>query len=256
MKKIYKYIGIISLCLLSFYYTEKVANYIRDNNPIMIELKDKVSNLEVSSIDSTIINNMYIIPGLSGKKVNINASYKNMNNEYDETKVVFYNTTPSISLKDNKDKIIIRGNKEKKEVSLIFENITSISKYLIDNKYNIDLLISEEKYDTSYEMINYSNNITTYKRIDSFLKKNKLSNNLCFTKTDGVSSLCKDKYIIKPSITLNHSNFSKNLNNITNGEIIFIEGSINKGEIKLLLQYLNSQRLKITYLSNLINEDR
>lgn len=238
---------------MSFYYTHKVALYVRSTNPIMITLKEKTKDLEVSYIDSTIIDDLYIIPGLNGKKINLNASLSKMNDTFDESKIVYYSVSPKISLEENKNKIIIRGNDHKDSVSLIFPNITTISKYLVNNKYQINLLITEEKYNKSYELINYSNHESTYKNIDKFLKKNKLNRNICLTKNNSIPSLCKNKYIIKPSMIITQSNFSNNMNKIESGEIILIE-SINSEQLTLLLKHLSSKRLNIVYLSELIKE--
>ena len=255
LKKVFKYIGIITICLMSFYYTEKVAMFIRSKNPVMITLSSNQKDLEVSSIDSTIIDNMYIIPGLNGKKVNLNASLSRMNNSYDESKVVFYAIKPKVSLNDNKDKIIIRGNGEKKSVSLVFENENVISNYLVKNNKKIDLLIREEKYNKAYELINHSNHLETYNNVDRFLNRNKLNTKICVIKKDSIPSLCKNKYIVKPSMFLNNSNFNSNIYKIDSGEIILVE-NINSEEMQLLLNYLSSKRLDIVYLSELIKEER
>ncbi len=244
------------ICFMSFYYTERVALYMKNNNPIYQEIEKNSIALEVSSIDGMIIDNKYIIPGLYGKKINKNASLRNMNNIYDETKLVFYSISPEILLEDHKDKIIIRGNEKNKEISIIFEKITNISEYLIKNNYPVNLLITEERYNTSYEMINYAYQEQTYYRIDKFLSKNKLNKNICFTKTDTISSLCNNKYVIKPSLILNKSNFSYHLNKIHNGEIILIENTLTEEQCKLLLNYISSKNIKIVTISNLLKEDR
>lgn len=257
IKKFFEYIGIIGICLLSFYYTEKVALYVKNKNPIMKSIKDLKDTLDVNYIDSTIIDNMYIIPGLNGQELNTNRSFSNMQEKsiYDESKLIFNEIRPTISLEDNKDKIIVRGNKEKNSVSLIFESVNNLSKYLHQNNYKVNVLINEEEYDLNYELINDSNSDKTYTNIDSYLTKNKVNKNLCFVKNDQVSKHCEGKYLFKPSLTINHSNISTEKNKITSGEIILIKDSITLTELNIILNQIKYQDLKIVPLSELISEN-
>ena len=57
-----KYLCIIFLCLLSFYYTEQIALYVKSKNPLVQTIESKKSELYVNSIDSTLIDELYIIP--------------------------------------------------------------------------------------------------------------------------------------------------------------------------------------------------
>jgi len=175
-----KYLCIIFLCLLSFYYTEQIALYVKSKNPLVQTIESKKEELYVNSIDSTLIDELYIIPGMNGKEVNVNSSFNTMKelNVYNENKIIYNQIEPKISLKDNKERIIIRGNKQKRQVSLVFENVSDLTKYLVQKKYKINLLITEEKYYKEYEMINNSNNKETYNRIESYLTNNKLNKNI------------------------------------------------------------------------------
>ena len=155
MRKYFKYIGLIGICLLSFYYTEKVALFVKNKNPIMQSINEVKDSKYVNYINSTLIDDLYIIPGISGKEVNVNSSFNNMqkNKVFNEELLIFNSIKPEISLEDNKDRIIIRGNGERNSVSLIFEEVNNLSKYMLDKEKRVDVLINEEKYDTSYELI-------------------------------------------------------------------------------------------------------
>ena len=107
IKKIFKYIGLIGICLLSFYYTEQVALYVKNKNPIMQSIKNVSKSLSTESINCSIIEDTYIIPGYNGKYVNLDKSFYNMvTSDYNEDLLVFNQIKPNISLEDNKDKII------------------------------------------------------------------------------------------------------------------------------------------------------
>ena len=105
----------------------------------MIKIKQNKDRYKEISKDAIIKNNT-IIPGINGRIVNVNKSYKNMriNNYYSEKLFVYDYNKPMISLEDNKNKYIIKGNKEKKMISLIFKikNNTNIENILnILNNY-------------------------------------------------------------------------------------------------------------------------
>ena len=119
IKKYFKYLGLIGICILSFYYTEQVALYVKNKNPIMQSIKNVSKSYSTESINCSIIEDTYIIPGYNGKYVNLDKSFYNMvTTEYNEELLVFNQVKPNISLEDNKDKIIIRGNHNKQAVSL------------------------------------------------------------------------------------------------------------------------------------------
>lgn len=250
IKKYFKYIGLICICLLSFYYTEQVALYVKNKNPIMQSIRNVSESYSTESINCSIIKDIYIIPGYNGKYVNLDKSFYNMvTTEYNEELLVFNQIKPNISLEDNKDKIIIRGNHNKQAVSLLFEDINSLSKYLSQNNYIVNILIEEETYTNKYELINNSKQEYTYKKID-----NKLNNNLCYTRDDTIPKLCKNKYVFTHSLEINHSNLSKLINTISSGDIILIKDSINIEELDLIINQIKYKDLSIIPISKLISE--
>ena len=252
MKKI-KYLAIIFLSLISFYYTEQIALYVKSKNPLIQEIESNKDELYVNSINSELIDELYIIPGINGKEVNVNSSYLTMKelNTYNESKIVYNQISPSISLSNNKDRIIIRGNPKKRQVSLIFDKESTITNYLTKNNYQYNVLINNEKYSNNYEMINNSNNKSTFNHINSYLTNNNLNKELCYITN---KSLCKDSYIFKESLIINHSNISTTINKITSGEIILIKDTITLNELELILNKIKSSDLTIVYLSKLISE--
>lgn len=255
IKKYFKYIGLIGICLLSFYYTEQVALYVKNKNPIMQSLKNVSESYHTESINCSIIEDIYIIPGLNGKYVNLDKSFYNMvTTEYNEDLLVFNQLKPRISLEDNKDKIIIRGNHNKQAVSLLFENNNKLSKYLKNHNYKVNILIDKEEYTKEYELINNSNIEKIYINIDSYLRKHNLNNNLCYTSNNTIPKLCKDKYIFTHSLVINHSNLSKQIKTISSGDIILIQDSISIEELEIIINQINYKDLNIIPISKLISE--
>ena len=77
MKKIIKLTGLIVLIVFSFFYTDKVVEVIRENDNLMLELKKVKDLYKVDAVNAT-INNNTIIPGLNGRSINVEKSYKRM----------------------------------------------------------------------------------------------------------------------------------------------------------------------------------
>ncbi len=242
--------------MLSFYYTEKVALYVKNKNPLMQTLTKIAETKYQESINSLIVDNIYIIPGKNGQEVNLDKSFSNMvsSSTYNESDLVFNEIKPTISIEDNKDKIIIRGNKSNNNISLIIEKENDLSTYLINNNYQVNLLIKEERYINNIELINNSNNKKTYNKIDNYLDKNKINSNICLIEDNNIPSLCKNKYLVKPSMIINHSNLPSLKNKISSGEIILIKDTLTISELIILLNEINYKDLSIVYLSNLISE--
>ena len=90
MKNKVKIIGIISLMIFSFYYTEKVALYVQDNTPLKKEIYAFKENIDNKPIDA-IVNNDTIIPGLSADVIDVNKSYEEMkkDNKFDQNKLIY-----------------------------------------------------------------------------------------------------------------------------------------------------------------------
>lgn len=250
IKKYFKYIGLISICLLSFYYTEQVALYVKNKNPIMLSIKNVSPSKYLEATNCSIIEDIYVIPGINGKYVNQDASFYNMvTSDYSEKLLVFNEIKPNISLEDNKDKIIIRGNHQKQAVSFLFEDINNLSKYMLQKEYKVNILIEEETHTDKYELINNSKNENTYKRIDKYL-----NNKLCYTKDETIPKLCKDKYIFTHSLIVNHTNISTIKNKISSGDILLIQNTLTLEELDLLINQINYQDLSIIPISKLISE--
>ena len=216
----------------------------------MQSIKNVSESYHTESINCSIIEDTYIIPGYNGKYVNLDKSFYNMvTTEYNEELLVFNQIKPNISLEDNLDKIIIRGNHNKQAVSLLFEDINYLSKYMLNKQYLVNILIEEETYTDKYELINNSKQISTYKRIDK-----KINNNLCYTNNNTIPTICKNKYIFTHSLEINHSNLSKQINKISSGDIILIKDTITTKELDLIINQIKYRDLKIIPISKLISE--
>ena len=241
--------------LFSFYYTEKIAFFMRLKTTLMQDIIKLRRQKNIKPV-SAIINDNYIIPGLNGLEIDINNSYSNMNqkNKIDEQLLYYKQVKPEISLEDNKDKIINKGNQAKKSLSIIIDD-NKLLIYFIKHNIKCNLLIDNipTTYNKSIEYVN--NGIDNYSQIEKSLNKNNLNHNLCII-NDNNKKICRldNKYLIKPSYIINNSNMISYLKSIDNGDILYIKNlSINN--IKILLKEIDYHNLKIDYLSTLISEN-
>ena len=74
MKKFFESLGLITLVCFIFFYTEKNTSVVKELDDIMIKIKEVSPNYATKVIDA-IIEGDTIIPGISGKEVDINTSY-------------------------------------------------------------------------------------------------------------------------------------------------------------------------------------
>ena len=83
MKKI---IILIIFSIVSMYYTNICLNILKDNDPIMKQIKLNINKYKVIGENAKIIGNS-IIPGKYGKEIDLNKTYSKMKKygNYNET---------------------------------------------------------------------------------------------------------------------------------------------------------------------------
>jgi hypothetical protein len=156
--------------------TEQTTTVVSDMDEIMIEIKAKKDEYKSEAIDAIIEENT-IIPGISRREVNINKSYKIMkDNGYFSNKLfVFDYTKPKISLSDNIDKYIIKGNPNKRMVSLIFkietdENIKDLLNIINNYNVNASFFVNYNWFTNNNELVStmISNGHTVYPLVEDY----------------------------------------------------------------------------------------
>ncbi len=250
MKYLVKYFFLFSLLLFSFYYTNVASHLMINKSSLMKEIKQKASSYEKESTDAIIENGM-IIPGQNGIKVDFLNSYYQMkiNNYFDENKLVFQQVTPSLSIDNNKNLVIDKVRYQKRGIALVFYNNESILSFLQNNKLVITRLVDSSTFNkkTLYEQISIDKNT------DQLLNKYKLNKNICFEDfIDKETCVMDFKYLVKS--TYHVSNSLGLYKKIISGNIIYLEDTLNLSDFKLLLNKINSQDLKLYYLSDFISE--
>ena len=270
--KIYKYIGLFSLICITFFYTEKVINVTKEQDEIMIKIKEYASTSNIEA-QNAIIENDTIIPGNTGKYIDANTSYKNMKKigYFEPSMIIYKEIYPEISIYNNYNKYIIKGNTKNKSISLLYilnnhntlENILSISrKYNITINFFIDSNFLKNNINIidkikNHEIYNYGIN-GKYTKDNLIISNNIINNkannkaNLCLFINKNESSLnnCIDNKMLSliPITNANYYNIKLNLNN---GNFYLID---NTKELGTIIEYIISKGYNIVPLSELIIE--
>jgi hypothetical protein len=164
LKNIFKMVSLLVLILFSFFYTDRVMNFINKKDPLMNKidlLKDKYEVLPVNAV----LDSNTIIPGVKGKSVDLDKSYENMkvSGIFREDYLVYNDILPSEMLSNNMDKYIIGGNTSSNRVSLLvitnYDNIDKIKNNNITIFLNHkDVSINNIKKINKNSIYTYGNN--------------------------------------------------------------------------------------------------
>lgn len=278
MKKIIQSIGLMALMCFSFMYTDKVMEVINEKDSLMIELETKEKDYKIDPVPA-IITKDTIIPGITGKSIDIANSYNKMRELgiFREDLLEYYQTYPKILLKDNLDKYIISANPHKQEVALIFRlksdkelsNLLSlIAKYNLKiNLYaNTDYLETNlTNFDPSnIELYNYGDN-GTYSHDNILLGENIIKNKtnslslycLTLTKDQNTLNNCKKdhKYTLIPSIIGNNTPYNNIKANLKSGSLILLDlNNQTLKELPTIIDFIKGKGLTFNYLSQLLAE--
>jgi len=264
VKKIIKSISLLCLICFSFFYTDKVINMINKKDPLMMEIFNIKSNYEVLPVDAFIEDDT-VIPGVIGRKVDINKSYENMriSGIFREDALVFKDILPSSSLSNNMDKYIVKGNNNKKEVAIIMifnnnyideinqiDNITVFVNHKDLNIENIKKIKRKEIYTYGNKGEYNSEMLISDNILINRITNNKSSYCLVESKNNEILNICNSNnmYVVLPNIV---GGYYEVKNSLSNGSIIFLD-KIN--DIDNIIRYINSKGYNIITLSKLLTE--
>lgn len=282
IKKTIKIIGCFSLIAFSFFYTDQAVNIVKMSDPIMKKIKQVEKNYVINPV-SAIIENDTITSGVYGRKIDLEESYNKMKkaNGFYESMITFEEVVPNISLLNNYDKFIVRGNTTRNEIALIFKvdnfyNLNKIYEKLVDKEimatFFIDGILLEENSDLIYQIIKDGYEIENFGYNDIYSKEMfdwtnniifALSNNnpkFCYTEYNNydILDLCKNykMYTIKP-LVVNSSPFLTIKNNLDSGMIfaLNINDEVVK-ELPTIITYIKQKGYDLVSLNQIILEDR
>ncbi len=278
MKKTIKIISLLLLSIFSFYYTNKVIELLRFQDPIMKKIQSFNDEYEIKAVNATIDGNT-ITPGKNGQEIDTIKTYNKMKKygAYNELLMTFKETKPDVSIDDYYDKYIIGGNKENKSVALVFKvekkspkaiveilNSQNVkATFFIDGAYiesNSQEIISMTNH--QLELLSYDND---YQELHFMSSKDYLESitnkklNFCYCDYDKyeVITLCEKlkMHTVLPTIKVNTDLFSEVKSKLTNASIISIPLNKNtENELLTTIKYIESRGYRILTLTDLISE--
>lgn len=279
-KKIINGIIGVFLLLFSFYYTDLSINLIRQNDPIMKEIKKSNKKFYIKSVNAKIDGNK-IIPGRNGREVDLNKSFSKMKRygSFNENLTVFKSIKPVISTDDYYDKYITSGGGDDLEIALVFTinnnidptNIINIlnskgikSTFFIDglwlenNMDKVELMKNYElellSYDNKYSEIYFSSSLN---RLSSITGRNNL---YCFSDYDNkeVINLCS-KYklhTIIPTIKVGNYLYNDVVHKVRFSDIVWVPiNTTSEIELGVSIDYLISKGYNFVFLRDLLSEN-
>lgn len=254
MKQIFKYIGIFSLVLFSFFYANNIAIFMRSKTDLMKKIRDNEKSQKIAYVNA-VINDGYIIPGINGLAINIEDSYNNMLKvgTFDDNYLIYDEIVPTISLNDNIKKIIKKANPLKKSIALIILN-QQLFDYCLNNNIKVNYLIDKSNIvnNNNVELIN--NGVDDFYEIERFLNHHNQNKNICVINKYN-KKICQSngKYLVEPTYTINDSNLAHYISEIDNGDIIRID-NMSLTSFIILINKIKYRNLRFDHLSDLISE--
>ncbi len=284
IKKIFQILGVVSIISFSFFYTEKAANVIKEQDPIMQQILQLQSKYNIKAINREIVDKYYVIPGYNGIIININKSYSNMKRlgKLNESLLVYEQQKPIESIDDIYDKYIIRGNRNKRMVSFVFkvdnsdlikplleilDNNNIKATFFLDGKWldnNIDMareLIKKEHevanygYDSNYDSDFF---VWTNNKLRQMKRKRVM---YCYVeqKDFTILNLCMNHrmHTILPSIIVRNYPYIEIKNELDAGSIISFDITNNViEELNIIIELIKNKGYNITTLSKHLSEKR
>lgn len=276
-KRIFSFFLFLILSIISFYSTRIIIDYLKELDPIMIQIKKNCLNNQKDAVDAS-INDMYIIPGISGYEVDFNKSYQKMKKygSYNSKLLVYKKKLPNLSITNIYDKYVSYGNPSINNVTMVFK----IDDYSFLDKI-IPILIEEKVQATFFINSNLLvNNINLIKYLDSndqdiqfilnnntsidyliYLINNHTSKHQLYCYSDNVNSnllkLCQNKkiHVIIPSLNTNKFPYYELKDKIENGSIIKLNNNYQTSlELKYIINYIRQNNYNIVSLEKLLEE--
>ena len=133
----YKIILTIILFIFSFLYLKNSVYIVRENDNLMKTLKEKQRLYNKEPVNAIITKNT-MIPGINGKKINLDKSYNKMKsiNSFHDSLLIFDIVKPNKSISNIYDKVIISGNPNINKISVLTK---------LDNSYCYTISLDIDK---------------------------------------------------------------------------------------------------------------
>lgn len=229
-----------------------------ENNELYQTIENEKDSYEVVSVNA-VIDGDYIIPGLNGQVVNVKDSYYNMKDMqvFNSYYLLYDVTYPEISLSNNIDKIITKGNSLKRSVSFILEYDQDIINFFVNNNYDASVIVTSDTYDSNLTLEQINGDVSNFSQTEALLNKYNDNISICYVSNVNLE-LCKDnnKYLVNTEKIINNSTIIDIKNNISSGDIYYVSKNVDLKNIQLIINSILYRDLEIVNISELISEER
>ena len=264
--------------IFSFYYTNKMIDFLKEQDPIMKEIRKTDDKYKIDSVDALIIGDS-IVPGKVGKEIDYKKSYNQMKKygAYNEFLTTLKDIKPVVSIDDNYDKYIISGNKEKRSVALVFKvykdtNIDSILSVLKKKKSTATFFIDGTFLENNVlkikgmknhelEILSYNNSYdeSLFETSISYLENiHEKDVRYCYSENNNeILKLCSKLklHTVMPSLIIKNNLYSEVKKYLDNSIIISIEiNNYNLKELSSTIDYIKGKGYEIVKLNELLKE--
>lgn len=271
---------LILFFIFSFYYTNKVVDFLKENDPIMKSIKNDTDRYMIDPVDALIDGNS-ISSGRNGKTIDYDSSYNKMKKygAYNESLIVIKDVIPTISINDNYDRYVVGGNKSKRKIALVFKVFSDdnpleivdvlnkknvVGTFFIDGTYLEKKVLDIKKIKKNQlEILSYNldYNESLFKTSISYL--NSLTSKkakFCYTEYDNrdLLDLCKKlkMHTIKPYKVLDKNVYKEIKQSLSNSIIFSFEINNNVlNDLAVSIDYIKSRGYEIVSLSELLLEN-
>jgi len=273
MKQRLEYIFITLLFVVSFVYTNKIANVVKNKDPIMQMILSNTSDYELASVNAVIESNT-IIPGVTGCVIDVDKSYENMKriNEYTEKMLKYRDLVPEITLNNIFDKYIAKSNGIKRNVAIVVnikDSMEYVNSIVNNNEFKLNIFLDSELLEdglieVNKEYINvYNGGVNnnyddiTIEWMNDVIEDNYNDSKYCINKNrndDNLLVCARNRmHTISPNLVVTSSNLYNIKSNISNGSIIYFDENA-LDNILSIVNFVKSKGYEIVYLNELLNE--
>lgn len=281
MKKFFQLLGLFALVCGSFFYTEKTVSVVRDMDEIMIQIKEQAEIDKTDAIDARIDGDM-VIPGKSGREIDIDQSYQKMKQygAYTPKLLVYEQVKPARSIDQYYHKYVVGGNPSKNQATIIFlvdekSDLTKIKKIMnqeeVKANYFVDGMWLEQNNEEMIQLIEEGNIIgnLSYQRdytnssfvwMDTIIRRvGEQKQGYCYAenKDKKVIDNCKlqKNFTILPNLITKEHPFSEVKEKLQPGSIISLAiNQTTEEQLLSIVRYIKSRGYAIVTLNELLHE--
>lgn len=264
---------------ISFIYTEKTVNLLRENDELMIKIKS-ASNIEIIKPVSAIVKENTIIPGISGVVIDEQKSYQNLKKigSFTPQFLEYKKILPHNSINHNYDKYIIGANPSKRTVAINFvvkqgDNIDELLNIVTDENIKVNffveynwlennslMFVNLTKQGHNVGILSEGYNNGDFVWVNSLVKKCANQKSVyCYNVNNDNNFLkhctLQKSYTISPTVIIKNNPFIEVKSKLKSG--VFISMPVNKkviDEFKIIVKHIKSKGLNVENLNQILTE--